>query len=105
MLLLAHFINVATAEHNSDVGTYLRRHGMLSIYMPIIFNIRLVVISVLLFVHHLMESEIPTFGIMGVQLVYIMYLLMARPHKKSFDFCRCLVIELGLLYILSIRYV
>ena len=91
MLLMAVFIHLATAERSSDVGTFLNRNGI-SIYMPFFFTIRLILITVLLFVHDSTESIVPIYSIMAVQLIYLLYIMISRPYLRSLDYGRSLVI-------------
>jgi hypothetical protein len=52
MLIATHLLNLSTAEENSDIGTYFRKHSKMGVYMPIIFNARLVALTTLLFLYH-----------------------------------------------------
>ena len=72
--------------------------------MPIIFNIRLISLTTLLFCYHITQSFIPYFIII-IQLSYLVFIMFGRPHKKPFDLFRALIIEVSLLYILVMRFV
>ncbi len=39
-----------------------------------------------------------------IQFLYVIFVFLGRPHKKSFDLFRGLTIEISLLYILLTRY-
>ena len=51
--LLAHLINTILAEAHYDVGTFLKEKLKRSIHMPVIFNIRLILLTILLFFYQL----------------------------------------------------
>ena len=104
MLLVAHFLNFATAFENPDVGTFFRKHSKVGVYAPLIFNIRLIAITVLLFVYHVTPTLISYF-IVIVQVGYLAFILFGRPHKKPFDLMRSICVEVGLLYIFAMRFV
>ena len=104
MLMFSQLFNFATARENPDVGTFLRKHSGMGVYMPLVFSLRLVVLTVLLFLFHL-EISIISYLIVIVQMGYLMFILFGRPHKKPFDLVRSIFLEVGLLYILVMRYV
>lgn len=87
MLLASHFLNLSTAEQNPDVGTYFRKHSKVGVYLPIIFNIRLIAMTVMFFVYYI-SPTIPSYLSVIVQLGYFLLILFGRPHKKVFDLFR-----------------
>jgi hypothetical protein len=91
MLLGSHFLNLSTAEDNPDLGTYFRKHTKISLYMPIIFNLRLIAITILLFVYYITPT-VPAYMLIIVQLGYFMLILFGRPHKKPIDLVRAVII-------------
>jgi len=91
MLLITHFLNLSTVEQNPDIGTYLRKHSKFGIYMPILFSIRLVLLTTLLFVYHITPT-LPSYLIIITQLTYLIFILFGRPHKKPFDLFRAIII-------------
>ena len=52
MFVVAHFLNLATAEQNMDIGTFFRSKSRISAYVPVIFNIRLILLTLMLFLYH-----------------------------------------------------
>ena len=98
MLLVTHFLNLSTIEDNPDVGTFFRKHSKLGVYAPIMFNLRLITISALLYVYHITPT-IPSYAIIIAQFGYLTFILFGRPHKKPFDLVRSVCLEIGLLYI------
>jgi hypothetical protein len=104
LCVLAHSLNTFTAESHSDVGSFLRIGIKRSIHMPAVFNIRLFLLSVLLFAYHL-TSSIPSYLAIATQIAYLMFVVICRPHNKGYDFFRSLCLELGLLWILVMRQV
>jgi hypothetical protein len=105
MIAVAHFLSLTTAESSSDVGPFLCRQGKFSIFMPLIFNLRLVLTTVLLFVYLSFSSQIlPLSLIMLLQIGYLIYLLLSHPHKRRIDFFRAIFIEVGINYIFVMRY-
>ena len=104
MILIVHFINLATVDDNSDIGTYLRSKSKYSPYFPIIFNMKLVVLTILLFIFHISET-IPTYAIPSIQMIYILFIIVTRPHKKALDIVRNIIIEFSLLSVFSIRII
>jgi hypothetical protein len=103
LLVVAHFMQLSTAEENPDVGTFLRKHSKMGIYMPIIFNARLILITTLLFVYQITPT-IPSYFIIVTQLGYTLFVAFGRPHKKLFDILRSACLEIGLLYVLVGRF-
>ena len=104
MLLIVHFLNLSTAEDNPDVGTFFRKYSKAGIFAPIVFNIRLVAISTLLFVYHI-TSNLVSYFIIVIQFGYICFVMFAHPHKKIFDLFRSLCVEVALLYIFIMRFI
>ena len=86
------------------MGTFFRKHKKLGIYAPIIFNFRLIALTSLLFAYHF-SKNVPSYLIGITQCAYVLFVLIGRPHKRPFDTFRSLFIEVGLLYVLVIRYV
>ena len=91
LLIVAHCLNLATLEENSDVGTFFRKNSKFGLYAPFIFNIRLVAITTLLFAYHITPT-VPAYFVIVVQLSYLVFILFARPHKKVFDLFRSICI-------------
>ena len=52
MLVVAHLLNLATAELNSDIDTFLKPDSKFGLYMPILFSARLILFSIFLFLYH-----------------------------------------------------
>jgi hypothetical protein len=104
MIIFAHFLNVKTAEKNSDVGTFLQKRRNGAVYMPIIFNIRLLAITTLLFLYHV-TSAIPAYLALILQLAYTLFVIFGRPHLLAYDFYRSLCLEVGLMVIFLTRIV
>jgi hypothetical protein len=103
MLLVAHFFNLSIAEENPDIGTYLRKHSKMGIYMPIIFNARLITITILLFAYQI-TPIFPSYFIIVIQIGYLVFTLFGRPHKKPLDLFRSICTESALTYILLARF-
>jgi cysteine-rich repeat protein len=103
MFGVAHCVSLATATDSTDVDTFVVKTKA-GIYMPIAFNVRLTVLSILLFFYHLSEY-VPTVSIFFLQSFYLLFVLLCRPHLLLYDLCRSLFIELGLLCILVLRQV
>lgn len=53
MLILAHCLSYYSADESSELGTFFRKYSNNGLYMPFIFNIRLVAITIMLFVYQL----------------------------------------------------
>lgn len=92
MLLVAHSIQLATARNNNDVGYFLRSHSNVGVYMPLFFNLRLVVITCLLFVYITTENTFAAYILLGTQAIYLFYVIIGRPHKKLLDYGRSICI-------------
>ena len=103
MLVVSHFINLAFVEKNSDVGPFLRRHSKVAVYMPAIFNFRLIVFTLLIFIYHI-SPAISAYLLIILQFSYLAYVIGGHPHKRAFDTVRATILELGLLYVLVMRY-
>lgn len=103
MMLVSHLLNLSTAEENHDVGTYFRKHSKMGVYMPIIFSIKLITLTILLFAYH-MSPMVPSYLIIITQVGYITFILFGRPHKKAFDIIRAACVEIALLYIFVVRF-
>lgn len=73
--------------------------------MPVIFNIKLVVITILFFIYHHVSKTVPQYCIFIVQFAYLLLIIFGRPHKKPVDLARSICLEVGLLYILVMRFV
>ena len=104
MLSFAHFLNIYKAKKNSDVGTFLKKKEKTAIYMPMIFNIRLVLLTLFLFVYHVNKTA-PTYLALIIIVAYIIFVVLCRPHEKPFDLFRSLCLEIGLLLIFLMRIV
>ena len=102
MLIFAHFLSTYTAHKNSDVGKFLKKKEKTAIHMPFIFNIRLILIIILLFVYHVSPSA-PTYLCLTLLIGYILFIIFCRPHLMKFDLLRSLCIEGGLLCIFLMR--
>ena len=89
ILLVSHLLNLSTAEQNPDVGTYFRKHTKIGIYMPIVFNIRLVALTILLFVYHI-SPTVPSYLLIIIQIGYLLLIVFGRPHKKPLDIGRAI---------------
>lgn len=76
----------------------------MGVYFPILFNIRLLALTVLLFTYHLTDN-LPAYFIITIQVGFVMFIIFGRPHKKPFDIFRSICLELGLLYVFVMRYV
>ena len=89
IILVSHLLNLSTAEQNPDVGTYFRKHTKIGIYMPIVFNIRLVALTILLFVYHI-SPTVPSYLLIIIQIGYLLLIVFGRPHKKPLDIGRAI---------------
>ena len=70
--------------------------------MPVVFNIRLFLLTSLLFTYHL--KGIPSlFLTLFLQVGYIIFVVLARPHLKKYDIFRSFCLECGLLCIFLMR--
>ena len=87
MILVANFLSYLTVEKSLDVGTYFRKHSKLGLYFPLLFNIRLIAISSLLFVYHISKT-VPSYFIVIIQLAYLLLIIFGVPHRKMFDIIR-----------------
>jgi hypothetical protein len=103
VFLLAHVVNTVTATRSRDLNTFFN-YNKVGMYIPIVFNIRLIAITILLFAYQLSQM-VPMVMIFCLQGAYILFVLICRPHLIRFDFVRSLFIELGLLCILILRQV
>ena len=104
VLALAHFICTYYALRNSDVGRFLRFVRRASLYMPAIFNIRLFVMTTLLFAYNFGQGKaLSTSLILIVMMVYILFIVFFKPHLIDYDTYRSLFIEIGLLCVLILR--
>ena len=72
--------------------------------MPLAFNIRLVALSTLFYAYHVTKN-VPQYFILITQTAYVLFIVFGRPHKKAFDLIRSLCLEIGLLYVLTMRFV
>lgn len=71
--------------------------------MPIAFSARLIVLTVLLYVYHFTQ-DLPQYLIIIAQVGYVLLVVFGRPHKKPYDFFRSLCLEIGILYLLLMRF-
>jgi cysteine-rich repeat protein len=101
-VVVSNLINLVNIEDSSDVGTYYRKHSNLGIYASLFFSLRLVVLTALIFVSQV--GSIASFFLISVQLLYLLFVVFGRPHKKPYDLVRAIIIESSLLYILLTRY-
>lgn len=85
------------------MGTFLKRRKGNQISMPLALSFRLILITILLFAWHSIKST-AQFLILMAQAGYLFYVIFVRPHKQSFDFFRSICLEVGLLYILLMRF-
>ena len=53
MLIFAHILATYTAYKNSDVGPFFDEALVLGVYTPVVFNIRLIIFTILLFTYHI----------------------------------------------------
>ena len=103
MLVAVHIVSIVHIKESSDVGTFFRKHSNMGIYAPIFFNTRLIAVTILLFSFHFSKT-VPSYSICILQIGYVLFILFGKPHKKPLDYGRSLCIEIGLLYILVMRY-
>ena len=103
MIAFTHLLYLSTAEDTPDVGTFFRKHTKLGVYCPIIFNVRLLAITTLLFTFHTTEN-LPGYFIIIIQVGYVLFVIFGRPHKKGFDVFRASCLEIGLLYVFVARF-
>ena len=87
MLLTTHLLNLSMAYDNPDVGSFFRKHSKMGVYMPILFNIRLIALTILLFTFHITPT-LPSYFIIIIQIGYLLFIIFGRPHKKPFDLFR-----------------
>ena len=60
-------------------------------YMPLIFNLRLIVITALLFAEHYADLA-PQYVILALQTGFVLFVLVGRPHKRNVDIVRAICI-------------
>jgi len=75
----------------------------MGVYMPIIISAKLIAITTLLFVYFI-SPTVPSYMIIIIQLGYLMLIIFGRPHKKPLDTFRAICVEVGLLYVLVMRF-
>lgn len=102
-LLISNIINLVNIDDSNEVGTFYRKHSQLGVYCSIVFSIRLVLLTVLVFLKQII-GILSIYLLIIIQLCYFLFIVIGRPHKKSFDFFRSFTIELTLLYVLSTRF-
>ena len=102
MFLFAHVFSSFKARENSDIDTFLKGSTRAGIYMPIIFNCRLILLTILIFVYHVVKT-LPSIMIIVLQIIYIFFVLLGNPHLRKFDFIRAICIEGGLITVFILR--
>ncbi len=50
-IIISNIIGVINAEDSSDVGTFFRLHSKLGVYAALLFNLRLVLLTIFIFVN------------------------------------------------------
>ena len=90
-IVFAHFLATYTAYKNSDVGTFLDQDLTLGVYMPVFFNIRLLLMTSLLFTYHVKGVPSLTLTLI-LQVGYIIFVILTRPHLRRYDIFRSLFI-------------
>jgi hypothetical protein len=101
---VSNIINVVNIEESNEVGTFFRKHSKLGVYCSLFFNIRLILLTVFLFLYQILGVAC-SYTLIAIQLLYITFIIAGRPHKKPFDFIRSLTIEFSLLFVLLTRYI
>ena len=76
---------------NRDVGVYIRSKSNLGLYMPIIFTIRLILLTILLFSYQY-SRVLPSYLLVVVQIGYFFYICLGQPHKRGIDIFRAIFI-------------
>ena len=71
--------------------------------MAAIFSFRLILFTLLIYFFH-KSSTLPAYFLIILEFAYLIFMVGGHPHKRSFDTVRAAIIEAGLLYILSMRY-
>jgi hypothetical protein len=102
-IILSSIIGVINADDSSDVGTFFRMHSKLGIYAAILFNLRLILLTIFIFVNQSVGS-VGSYFLLAIQSLYLVFIGFGRPHKKPYDFIRSLILEFSLLFILFTRY-
>ena len=104
MIIFAHFLSTKTAETNSDVGPYLKDEQKTGIYMPEVFNLRLILITTMLFSSHF-NLIVPFVLMVLIQVGYISFIIIGRSHIRGLDFFRVMWLDCGLLVIFLLRII
>lgn len=103
LMVVGNVANFISIEDSQEVGTFFRKHTKIGIYTPFIFNLRLILLTVFIFLHQTMKSG-ASFALMGIQFAYIVFVAFGRPHKKPIDLARSLFLEISLFMILTTRF-
>ena len=88
MLVVAHLICTVFASKNSDIGSFRKPDSKLALYIPLIFNFRLILFTILIFLYHV-DSTVPFYFLLVLQMVYTtVFVFIARPYLRLFDIFR-----------------
>lgn len=85
------------------MGTFFRLHSKLGVYAALLFNLRLTLLTVFIFLNQAVGS-VSSYMLIFLQCSYVVFVGFGRPHKKPYDFVRSLILEFSLLFILITRY-
>ena len=91
LVILAHVVSISKIKENSDLGTFFNKDNRIGIYLPIIFNIRLFSITILIFIYHSSQT-MPTYLTLILQISYLLFVLIGRPHLKNYDLFRAMCV-------------
>jgi hypothetical protein len=103
LIVIGNVANFLSIEDSQEIGTFFRKHTKIGVYAPFVFNLRLILLTVFIFLHQTMDTR-ASFAILGTQFTYIIFVAFGRPHKKPFDLGRSLFIEISLFLILLGRF-
>lgn len=90
-IIVSNIIGVINAEESSDVGTFFRLHSKLGVYAAVLFNLRLVLLTIFIFLNQAVGS-VGSYLLIIFQCSYIIFVVFGRPHKKPYDLVRSLIL-------------
>ena len=102
LLITANFANVITLNDAFDVGTYWRKHSLAGLYAPLLYNTKIISLTVLLYLNINMHPA-PSVFVLMIQFMYCLFVCLARPHKRLLDIVRSTIVEFALFWVLLIR--
>lgn len=90
-IVLSNIIGIINAEESADVGTFFRLHSKLGVYAALIFNLRLVLLTIFIFLNQAVGS-MGSYLLIVIQCSYVIFVAFGKPHKKPYDFVRSLIL-------------